>query len=200
MSTVSNQADYEKRRQALIAFASAPDATLARTLAGAPAEVVAGVKAQTMKGAEYLQSIAPKAATTGNPLQPSSDVDKVDPAARDRWLRAARAVDDPMSVLSDAKKGTLTPEAIEAIKAVYPRIYGQIQGQVMGELATVNKPLSYSRAQQLSILLGVPADVSLTPAYIAAVQSPPTQAKPLQAGKISVKNEPDKLGSEELGT
>ena len=195
--TRSKQADYEKRRQALVNFAAAPDATLARTLAGAPAEVVAGVKAQTTKGAEYLQSIAPRPVGTGNPLQPTSDVDKVDPAARDRWLRSAKAVDDPMSVLSDARSGSLTPEAVAAVKAVYPRIYGQIQGQVMAELAKSDRPLSYSRAQQLSILLGVPADVSLTPAYLAAVQNPPTQAKPLKAGKIEVKNEPDKLGSQE---
>lgn len=192
----NKQADFEKRRRALIEFAAAPGPTLQRTMPNAPAEIRADVAKTAMRGAEYLQSIAPKQVGAENPLQPKTDVGQVDPAARDRWLRAAHAVDDPTGIVADARKGALTVEAVAAVKAVYPRIYGQIQGQIMAELAERKAPLGYRQAQQISILLGQPAGASLTPEYLAAVQAPPAPSKPLEAGKITVKNEPDRLGSQ----
>ena len=195
----NKQADFERRRKALIEFAAAPGPTLQRTMPNAPQEIRADVAKTAMRGAEYLQSIAPKQVGAENPLQPKTDMGRVDPAERDRWLRAARAVDDPTSIVADARKGALTAEAVRAVAAVYPRIYGQIQGQVMAEIAERKTPLGYRQAQQISILLGQPATASLTPEYLAAVQSLPVQSKPLEAGKIQVKQEPDRLGSEKMG-
>lgn len=165
----SAQREYEERHRALVAFRTAPEAVLARTLSNAPEEVRQQLAAKTTQVAEYLASKAP-APIGGNPLMPQADPGRVDPAARDRWLRRARAADDPQSVLDDMRKGKLTRDAAETVRDLYPRLYGQITGQIMGELATRKEPLSFAQSQQLHVLLGVPVDVSQAPAYVAAVQ------------------------------
>ena len=165
----SAQREYEERHRALVAFRTAPDAVLARTLSNAPEEIRQQLGAKTVQVAEYLASKAP-APIGGNPLMPQADPGRVDPAARDRWLRRARAADDPNSVLDDMRAGKLTRDAAETVRDLYPRLYGQITGQIMGELATRKEPLSFAQSQQLHVLLGVPVDVSQAPAYVSAVQ------------------------------
>lgn len=193
------QREYERRRTALARFVAAPSEYTRQRLAGTPPVVAAAVTSAAVRGAEYLQSIAPKP-LGGSPLQPQADHGQVDPAARDRWLRAARAVDDPQSVVEDARRGALTPEAVDALRAVYPRIYGEIQGRVMAELAERKTPLGYRQAQQISILLGQPADGSLSPGYLRATQAgAPVAAdeqQAVQTSKISVNRDIPSIGSD----
>jgi len=200
VSDRNKQREYEERHRALTAFRTAPAPVLARTAAGVPEPLRPGVEATATRGAEYLASKAPTP-IGGNPLVPRADPGRVDPAQRDRWLRAARAVDEPMSVLDDLRAGRVTREAVDAVKAVYPRLYGQITGRVMAELAQRDRPLTYAQAAQLSVLLGVPADVSQSPAYIAAVQAT-AQAMPApKQASIELKNSARSAmtGSQKLG-
>jgi hypothetical protein len=195
------QREYEERHAALVQFRAAPQAVLARTTQHAPEEVRAALGAKTVAVAEYLAAKAPNA-IGGNPLQPKADPGRVDPAQRDRWLRTARAADDPQSILDDMRAGKLTKEAADAVKTLYPRMYGQITGQVMSELASKTEPLSYSQASQLRILLGVPVDVSQKPGYLAAVQNlaPPVAPIPSvpRAAELQQAVSAAKTGSQKL--
>lgn len=197
----SAQREYEERHKALVAFRANPQAVLAKTTGRAPDDVRAALQSKTIAVAEYLASKAPPA-LGGNPLVPMADPGRVDPAARDKWLRAARAADDPQSIVSDMRSGRLTPEAVDAVKTLYPRMYGQITGQIMGALAERTEPLSYSQASQLRVLLGVPVDVSQKPGYLAAVQGmAPTVLPAPQAPSRATMQEPSsvaKTGSQKL--
>ena len=88
----------------------------------------------------------------------------------DRFLRIARAVDDPGSVLDDLRSRRLTPEAIDAVRAVYPALYRQIVATVMREMAEGEHRPSYQDRLQLGVLLGIPTDPSLAPESLRILQ------------------------------
>jgi hypothetical protein len=101
----------------------------------------------------------------------------VSPVEQARFLRYAKAVDDPLSVLGDLEKGRLSREGVEALKSVYPGLYGELQGHVIAGLAERKQPLTYQQETALSVLLGVPSarspkDVA---GYQQSVAAPPDQ-------------------------
>lgn len=140
----------------------------------------------------YLQSHRPH----GRALAGDLRAEAVPPSEEqmNRFLRIARAVDDPGTVLDDLRARRLTPEAVDAIRSVYPALYRQIVTTVMRELASDDARPSYQDRLQLGILLGIPTDPSLTPASLSILQSahaaataasPPPSASRGQAPNLS---------------
>ena len=95
-------------------------------------------------------------------------------------------------VYEAARKGTLTREHVEAVKAIYPKLYAEMQVAVMESLASSRQKLSYARRIQLGILLDIPTDKTLSPDFQKAVQGtyqasgpqdaespPPTLSRPI---------------------
>jgi hypothetical protein len=105
-----------------------------------------------------------------------------------RFLRYARAVNDPSTVVEDMERGALTREAVEAVRVVYPSLYRQMQGTALRRLADLRKPMAYPQRVQLSLLLGVPADPSLAPETLSQLQatygSPGGENAPSQGGGV----------------
>lgn len=88
-----------------------------------------------------------------------------------KFERYMEAVENPMSALEDLKSGQLSREKIEAIKEVYPTLYGKIQATAMEAIAENADEMTYDQRLQLGILLDIPSDTSLLPANIAALQA-----------------------------
>jgi hypothetical protein len=120
-------------------------------------------------------------------LQPHLDEGLPSTSEMAAFVRAARVVDDPMTVFDSLRRGDLTTDEVDALKAVYPEVYGEMQGMVMTELAKLDTPLPYDKALSLGLLVGVPAHPSMTPEYIAAQQAaltaPPEQGQPPAAAR-----------------
>lgn len=107
----------------------------------------------------------------------------VDPETRERFLRYYRAVTDPLSVLDDMAKGRVTREAVEAIRATSPALFGDIQGKVLHAVSTSKTELPYERRVALSLLLDTPIDPTMSPQFIATIQAVfPKDAPPGQPG------------------
>lgn len=89
-----------------------------------------------------------------------------------KFERYLQAVEHPLTILDDLEKGTLTAEHVEALKAVYPALYGQLQQQVLDQVASPEgQEMSYSKKVTLGILLDIPTDESLQGYSILALQS-----------------------------
>lgn len=84
--------------------------------------------------------------------------------------RYARAVENPLSILEDIQAGTLTPQAMEAVRTIYPTIMSEIQTQVMDQMSKNRPNLAYGQKVQLSMLLGFPVSATMKPSFIAAMQ------------------------------
>jgi hypothetical protein len=79
-----------------------------------------------------------------------------------KFERYLRAVDDPTSILDDAEAGTLSPEGVEAVKMVYPRMYEMMQADLAARVENMPK-VSYKRRMQISALLGQDMTGTLNP-------------------------------------
>jgi len=152
----------------------------------------------TLRGVDFLFSKLPPSREDPYSIQPHlQGRSRASDAEVSRFMRYAQAVDDPMIVLREARSGTLTRDHVEAVQAVYPKLYDEIRGSVFQSLVDSKTKLPYSRLIQLGILLDIPTDKTLSPEFIRAVQAtylianqagaespPPTGTFPNLAGSL----------------
>jgi hypothetical protein len=127
---------------------------------------------------DYLNANMPKglAAPTpfASPLPPSRQ-------EMQGWLARLKAIESPTSILDDLAKGKLTPEAVDAVRTVYPETFADIQAQVLEQLtkleASGRRP-KYADRVQLGIVMGIPTDPTMTPEVMQAVQGQYAQQSP----------------------
>jgi hypothetical protein len=74
-------------------------------------------------------------------------------------------------VLADLRSGDITPEAVEALRQVYPQLYEQMRQTVVREMARSGGSVGYDRRISLGVLFGVPTDPALTPRHMAITQA-----------------------------
>ena len=90
-----------------------------------------------------------------------------------QWLSRFRAVQNPTSILDDLSENKLTPEAVDAVKTVYPETFADIQQQVMDRLSKLDangKRPSFANRVQLGLLLDMPTDPLMTPDVMRSIQ------------------------------
>jgi hypothetical protein len=93
-------------------------------------------------------------------------------ADMERFMRAARVVEDPLSILEDLENRRLRRASVDTLRAVYPQLHSQIVQEVASAFAEPNAtPPSYSDRIALGTLLGVPTDPSLRPEFLASIQA-----------------------------
>lgn len=135
-----------------------------------------------LRGVAFLAARVPRGSSTVGLLPGMQTKPRVSEVERARFMRLARAVDDPLSVLDDLEHGMLSREAVEALREVYPHLHSQIVEQVAQVLikrAEAGRPLPYRETLQLGLLLGVPTHPSLRPESLAMLQQ--TYAAPQSA-------------------
>jgi hypothetical protein len=141
------------------------------------APVLAGkIQAKTMEAARYLADKAPRSPAIPSPLMR----DKWEPSATElaKFERYARAVDNPLTVIEDMKNGTLTPEAVDALEAVYPKLYEGIRLALMARVEELQDSLPYDRRIQLGMLFDAPLDPTLQPQFVMGMQAAQDFARP----------------------
>ena len=133
---------------------------------------ISAMAAQTASRADaFLQSKIPVGALPSNTLQPHLTRPRVSDAEMAKFLRYARAVDEPLTVIEDLADGALTREGVEAVRAVYPSLFSAMQSAVMTAVTESTEALAYDKRVQIGLLLDVPTDPSLAPGAIVALQS-----------------------------
>jgi hypothetical protein len=169
----------------LAARTSAPQrqAQVAQAAAGARPDVTASMLATTTRAADYLASKVPPTPQSQNTLQPHLDKSTPPTAEMAKFLRAVAVVEDPTTVFKSLQRGDLTAEEVDALRNVYPEMYGQLQGMILTEASKLEKPVGFAKAQSLNALFpGVVLHPALAPEFIAAQQAaltaPPAGVQP----------------------
>lgn len=149
--------------------------TKLRELAPDTADAVSSV---ATRAAMHLQGNAPKPLPPQNRLQPQLAKPTYAPADVARFAKRIEAVRDPVgSVTRGLESGDISREQVEAVKAVYPKLYSVMQGRLMEEVAKLPRELPYSTRVALSVLFEVPLDASMQPAAIRGFQASYTPAE-----------------------
>ncbi len=167
---------YTSRAATVAALASSPDthaAHMARVtgeIAQAAPNTTAAMSVVASRGVAYLNAQLPGGHIDPRSLTPHLEHRRVSDMEADQWLRRYEAAENPMGVLQDMHRGKLTREAVDTVKAVYPKLYEQMQSEVMTQLADRKSPLAYSQKIQLGTLLDIPTDATMAPEFIKAMQ------------------------------
>lgn len=87
------------------------------------------------------------------------------------WARYVEAATNPYGALRDIERGTVTPEAAETLRTVYPALFTEFQTIIADNSEAIRKKLPRDRRNQLAIVMGVPLDGTHDPGFVARMQS-----------------------------
>jgi hypothetical protein len=124
------------------------------------------LQVSTSRAVAFLASKVPQRPKAG----PLAADWKPSPAEVATFNRYFEAVEKPSALLKQAAAGTLTPEAVEAVRTVHPQTFAQIQQAVLASVAKT-KTIPYRQRLMLSLLVGASLDGTTTPAAMAANQA-----------------------------
>lgn len=127
-----------------------------------------GMITSLMSGQQFLQSKLPQSGAS----LPLSVEHKPSRTAMSKFNSYYDTVNDPMSVLSHVKAGTLKNEHLEALGAVYPKLYEEMKKKVVEHMDPEKaKGLPYGTKVALAKFMGQPMDASMLPQSIMANQA-----------------------------
>lgn len=118
---------------------------------------------------EYLASVLPKRPDLGG-MQTGPDRWHPSDMEMREFARRVAAVEDPGGVEERVAHGSVTPEDVDAYKAVYPERYAAFTQQVLERLPELRKQLPYQRRLALSIFTGTAVDPAMSPRILAVLQ------------------------------
>lgn len=107
------------------------------------------------RGAQYLQAQLPSGTAAPTVFQPSRKITPSDLQIRE-FAQKWAAISNPLSVVDDLRRGTVTHAQIDAIKAVYPAMYAEIQTKALEqirELDAKGKRMPFNDRLQLDLFL-----------------------------------------------
>ncbi len=173
----SSRDEYERQIKLLGEVRASPQVAASRIgsamgdLGNHAPKTAAAFASTTLRATQFLASKAPGGQMAFDSITPQFEKPRVSDAEMAKFLRYAAVVNNPVTALEDMKHGRLTREGAEALKVVYPKLFSAVQAKTTAHLAGLKAPLPYQKKVQLATLLGVPADKSLAPKFIANMQN-----------------------------
>lgn len=204
-SGMSRVAAYEKLKEDLAEIDSNPalpmdrGASLSEPLqnSGAP-ETASQLTMKNGLIAKYLSDHLPRPIRINTPFKQV----KWTPSDQElsRFERRVHAIQNPLSVIDDLTDGTLSTEAIDAVKTVYPKLFQNIQGRVMQYFMDNPQTVSYNNRIKLSLLLDMPLDDALKPENLQRLQQNFIQQDEAAAAQQSTGTKPFKVPEMQTST
>lgn len=148
-------------------------------------DTTTGLQQTIIRANQFLASKLPGAKQM-NPFEAPTVPSKTQLAEFDRYYQMVNKPDLAMKQIRD---GTLGPETIETLQAVYPQLYQHMKAALMARATLqVEKkiPIPYRTKQSMSLFLGQPIDESMSPGSVMANQAAYAPPQPQQPqGKVS---------------
>ena len=146
-------------------------ATSTRDLERVAPSVAAEVHAAAARGQQHLAETMPQGRRLQGQLFGARTQPQPSPEQMRAWMRRADVVDDPLTVLDSLRRGDISREEVETLRAVYPALHSRIVEEATRQIVDAAAPLSYQDRIRLGILLGITSDPSLDPATLATLQA-----------------------------
>lgn len=132
------------------------------------------------RAASFLESKLPRSSTTPHKLQPKLNKTNWTTTDLDKFTKYLAAIRDPESVIEDLEAGRVSPESIEAVKAVYPTLFADMQRVALQEIAKHSSEMPFDSIIQLSLLLDVEGHPLMSPQMQATMRGIDEQVKQQQ--------------------
>jgi hypothetical protein len=184
---------FKAHRKKLTAMQQDPESLMLRVMDNLGEDAVASprllIETQTTvtRGLSFLESKIPK-----DPYNPGVYPDDFvpSPVEMSHYGDYVQAVMKPKVILRQMSDGNINHRTVEAIKAVYPKMYDDLLTQVTGQLMRPEKA-SFQARIQLGILFGVPSVKAMQPDYLArmaALKQPQQAQQPQNNGNMAALN------------
>lgn len=111
---------------------------------------------------EFLSSKLPPSRVDPYSLTPHLEVDDLSDTEKYDFVQYAKAAQDPIAAMKDVVDGNGSPQQVEAVAAIYPRIYEQTKLEVSRRLAELQSPLEYERQVNIGTLLQIDTSEVMT--------------------------------------
>lgn len=114
----------------------------------------------------YLDGMRPSLAPLG-PLDPPRQPSTTEVA---KYKRALTVVQQPLTTLQYIKDGTILPQDIQAVRDVYPELYGHLSSKLFAatvEAHAKGSNIPYATRMGVAKFLGQPMDASMAPQSIS---------------------------------
>jgi len=136
------------------------------------------------RAVSHLASLRPQATQKSvlDAPTPPSDVEIA------KYNRALEIAAQPLSILSRVKNGSITPDDIRTMSAIYPSLYKGLRERIMSQLTESRLELPYATKLGLSMFLGMPLESSMMPNNIVtnqAIHMPPMPEQKPRGGAPS---------------
>ncbi len=165
--------EVQRKVDAVRAYARDPvpstDAFVRRTMRGvsdyAP-QVAMGIAGTHARAMQFLATkLPPIPRTQLSVLQPQLEGHVLAPSQVEQLGRYIRAIEEPVEIIEDMRTGLLSPEAVEAIQAVYPDLYASMRTTAILEVASAKEPLSHTAVVRLSLMFDFAGSPTLEPGF-----------------------------------
>lgn len=158
---------------------------------GAPQAGAAAI-ANSVRAVEYLKSQLPKT------ISPASAFDRSPPRVSDADLasfeRKLHVVAHPEDLPSIIASGALTKEHVEAMRAVYPKMYDAMAFRAFNVLSDRKKHVDFQARLKLALLLNMPTHASLEPGQLQILSANSKSTQDMSDGAAST-NVPSRLAA-----
>lgn len=192
---LSTDKGYAKRAERVEQLASNPDILMKHLdqttgeLHEAAPNVSEGIHSSMISAVQFLNSKIPRPPNE-MVFSPEWEPSR---AQKEQFQHYYDTIDNPLSVFKEVKNGTLSNQAMEALKTVYPKLLTQMQQSITENLNGPKlKNLNYGTKISLSKFLGQPLCEGMMPKVLASNQAalaagtpPPPPAKG-QGGKVTL--------------
>ena len=127
---------------------------------------------RAVEGLLYLQAQFPE--QQRNPLDPASPALPLSNSEADRFADVYEALEEPMSMYTNLIQGTLSQDAVEAVKTVYPEVYTEIGRNIAAVVANhyaQGEEIPYQMTTAMHMAFGIETDPTQSPDFIFNAQS-----------------------------
>ena len=179
-----DEAAFKAHRKKLNELKSNPQALLNRIYDAAGDEAMSNPRTTlelyntAQRGFDFLESKIPK-----DPYSPglySDDDFAPSPVELSQYADYAEAVMRPKVLIKQMAAGDINYRTVEAVKAVYPKMYNNLLTQVTASLMGP-KQVAYDTRVQLGILFDIPTVKAMQPDYLARIMRYYSSEQPEQA-------------------
>jgi hypothetical protein len=172
---------FDKAYASVSEFQRAPQAALGRVFRvqhslGTIAPVLANAYAdKTIRAAQFLAGKMPGRDADVHLFSKQADGVQPPPHVSDdekrEFLKYVDAVEHPLSLLDELESGRVRPQTVEAVQAVYPKLYADIRDGVLDNLDKAEATPPYQARLSLGILFDLPTDAALEPDFLQMLQA-----------------------------
>lgn len=162
-------ANREKLAKMVNFYAANPDKMFQQGDNNPLPQYAQGFSATSARAIQYLAAMRPNT----DPKAPLDRKVEVNPIEKAKYNNALDIAQQPLSVLNKMYKGMLTPDDLNALKAIYPSTYKDLQQKITASVVEAKQKdhsLPYQSKLMLSAFLGQPLDSSMDPSSIVQAQ------------------------------